>query len=53
MFISHERDANDLHMVQLMSLPQYHTVICFIKFQNDLTFLVPAYPGCPGKVAVK
>jgi len=53
MFISHERDANDLHMVQLMSLSQYHTVVCFIKIQNGLTFLVLAYPGCPGKVAVK
>jgi len=26
---------------------------CFIKIQNDLTFLVPAYPGCPEKEAVK
>jgi len=24
-------------------------VSCFIKIQNGLTFLVPAYPGCPGK----
>jgi len=29
-----------------------HPVIsCFIKIQNHLTFLVPAYPGCPGKEA--
>jgi len=26
---------------------------CFIKIQNALTFLVPAYPGCPGKEAAK
>jgi len=24
-------------------------VSCFIKIQNGFTFLVPAYPGCPGK----
>jgi len=26
---------------------------CFIKIQTDLTFLVPAYSGCPGKEAVE
>jgi len=26
---------------------------CFIKIQNGLTFLLPAYPGCLGKEAVK
>jgi len=26
---------------------------CFIKIQIGLTYLVPAYPGCPGKEAVK
>jgi len=31
-----------------------HPIIsCFIKIQNGLTFLVSAYPGCPGKQAVK
>jgi len=25
---------------------------CFIKIQIDLTFLVPAYSGCPGKGAI-
>jgi len=31
-----------------------HHIICsFIKIQNGLTFLVPAYPGCPGKEAIK
>jgi len=28
-------------------------VSCFIKIQIGLTFLMPAYPGCPGKEAVK
>jgi len=26
---------------------------CFIKIQIGLTFLAPAYPGCPEKEAVK
>jgi len=26
---------------------------CFIKIQTGLTFPVPAYPGCPGKEAIK
>jgi len=31
-----------------------HPVIsCFIEIQIGLSFLVPAYPGCPGKKAVK
>jgi len=31
-----------------------HSIIsCFIKIQTDLIFLVSAYPGCPGKRAVK
>ena len=38
-------------MVQLMS---YHPIVsCFIKIQIGLTCLVPAYPGIPGKEAVK
>jgi len=32
-----ERGANDLYMVQLMSLPPHHL---FIKFQIGLTFVV-------------
>ena len=38
-------------MVQLMPLPL--TVSCSSKIQIGFTFLVPAYPGCPGKEAVK
>ena len=43
--------AADLHTAQLMSLPL--TVSCFSKIQIGFTFLVPAYPGSPGKTAVK
>ena len=50
MVICLERCA-DLHMAQLMPLPL--TVSCFSKIQIGFTFLVPAYPGCPGKEAVK
>jgi len=45
-----EQDA-DLHMAELMPLPL--TVSCSSKIQIGFTFLVPAYPGCPGKEAVK
>jgi len=31
----------------------HHVVFDFIKIQNDYAFLVLAYPGCPGKEAVK
>ena len=41
----------DLHMAQLMPLPL--GVSCSSKIQIGFTFLVPAYPGCPGKEAVK
>jgi len=35
-------------MVQLQPI-----ISCFIKIQIGLTVLVLAYPGCPGKEAVK
>ena len=47
-----ERGANDFHMVQLMPLPLHH-LSSFLKIQIGLTFLMPSYPGCPGKEAVK
>jgi len=51
MVICLERGA-DLHMAQLMPLPL--TVSCFSKIQQiGFTFLVPAYPGSPGRRAVK
>jgi len=43
--------SSDLHMAQLIPLPL--TVSCSSKIQIGFTFLVPAYPGCPGKEAVK
>jgi len=46
MVISLELGA-DLHMAQLMPLPL--TVSCFSKIQIGFNFLVPAYPGSPGK----
>jgi len=45
-----ERGA-DLYMAQLMPLPL--TVSCSSEIQIGFTFLVPAYPGCPGKEAVE
>ena len=45
-----ERGA-DLHMAQVMPLPLI--VSCSSKIQIGFTFLVPAYPGCPGKEDVK
>ena len=50
MVICLERGA-DLHMALVMPLPL--TVSCSSKIQIGFTFLVPAYPGCPGKEAVK
>ena len=41
----------DLHTAQLMPMPL--TVSCFSKIQIGFTFLVPTYPGSPGKRAVK
>ena len=53
MVICLEQVANDLHMVQLqlMPLPPHHLLLQ----QNPEWFflLVPAYPACPGKKAVK
>ena len=50
MVVCLERGA-DLHTAQLMPLPL--TISCFSKIQIGFTFLVPAYPGSPGKKAVK
>jgi len=50
MVICLERGA-DLHMAQLMPLPL--TVSCSSKIQIAFTFLVLAYPGYPGKEAIK
>jgi len=45
-----EPDA-DLHIIQLMPPPL--TVSCFSEIHIGFTFLVPAQPGSPGKMAVK
>jgi len=45
-----ERHA-ELHMAQLMPLPV--TVSCFSKIHTGFTFLVPAHPGVPVKMAAK
>jgi len=47
-----EHGANDLHMMQLMPLPP-HCLIVSLKSRMGFAFLIPAYPGCPGKEAVK
>jgi len=41
----------DLRMAQL--IPQPLTVSVFSKIQIGFTFMVPAYPGSPGKRAVE
>jgi len=46
-----ELGVSDLRMVQLMPLSP--VISCFIKIQNGSVFLIPAYPGCPGKEAIK
>ena len=50
MVICLERGA-DMHMAQVMPLPLI--VSCSSKIQIGFTFLVLAYPGCPGKEAIK
>jgi len=49
------RQGADLYMAQLMPLP--FTISCYSNsdwfYQNGSAFLVLAYPGCPGKKAVK
>jgi len=50
--VCQERGTDCLHMVQLMPLLSEDPIISsLIQIQIDLTFLVPPYPGCPGKEA--
>ena len=51
MVICQERGANDVHTVPLMPLTPSHLLLH--KIQIGLTFLVLAYPGCPGKEAIE
>jgi len=53
MVICTEWGASDLYMVQLMPLLPPPIIPRFVKIQTDLTFLVPSYPGCLGKEAIK
>jgi len=39
-------------MVQLMPLPPHHLLL-YKEIQNCFAFLIPVYPGCPGKEAIK
>ena len=50
MVVCLEWDA-DLHMAQLMPRPL--TISRFSKIQIGFTFLLPAYPGSPGKRSIK
>jgi len=45
-----EQVANDLHIFQLTPLPPHHLLHHYNR--DWFTFLVPAYPDCPGKEAV-
>jgi len=48
-----QRGADCLHMVQLMPLhPQTPSSHASFKSRLVFTFLVPTYPGCPGKEAI-
>jgi len=50
MVICLERVANDLHVVHLIPLPP----LSLASLESMMvTFLVPAYHGCPGKKAIK
>ena len=54
MVICLERGADCLHMVQLMPLPPQNPIVsCLISIQTGFIFLVPTYPGCPGKEAIE
>jgi len=50
-----QRGADCLHMVQLMPLPSQNPIISCLKSNPDWFYLsgTRAYPGCPGKEAVK
>jgi len=48
-----ERGADCLLMVQLTPLPSPSSLASFRSRLLVFTFLVLAYPGCPGKEAIK
>ena len=53
MIICLEQGANDLHVVQLTPLPPYHLLLHYNPDWFNLSNVGSAYPGCPGKEAVK
>jgi len=53
MVICLEPGANDLHVVQLMPCTASPSSRTSLKSRTVCTSLVPAYPGCSGKEAVK
>jgi len=46
---------NEVQMICIWSswCPCHLIISSFIKIKTGLTFLVPTYPGCPGKEAIK
>ena len=53
MVICLERGADCFHMVQLMPLHPKTSFLASFKSRLVLPFQLLAYPGCPGKEAVK
>jgi len=54
MIVCLEPGTNDLHNygpADATATPS--SLFCITKILIGLTFLVPSYPGCPGKEAVK
>jgi len=51
MVICLDHGVNDLHIVKLMPLPTYQLLLHYNP--EWFTLLVLAYPGCPGKEAIK
>jgi len=48
-----ERAESDLNVYGPAAATATPSSLASLKIQNGLTFLVPAYPGCPGKEAVE
>ena len=44
---------SEVQMLCIWSSWCHPIISCFIKIQNGLTFLVPAYRGCPGKETIE
>jgi len=46
-------DLASLFLFTYYYLIPYPIISCFSKIQNGSAFLVPVYPGCPEKKAIK